>query len=72
MFNFKSDFTNSGLIAQQADCIHIDPYANAFNREETVSPFFQDQTFKLDFLGTQSSAMNLKLHERKFEIDSLA
>lgn len=51
----------AGLIRRQADCILLDPYANAFNAEATGSQW------KSDF--TQHMIDNL--HERKWEIDSL-
>lgn len=51
----------AGLIRRQADCILIDPYANAFNESATGSQW------KSDF--TQHMIDNL--HERKWEIDSL-
>ncbi|MFT3738352.1 MAG: glycoside hydrolase family 125 protein [Breznakibacter sp.] len=49
-----------GVINRQTWCIHIDPYANAFNKEGTGSEWENDLT-----------AMNPYLHERKWEIDSL-
>ena len=50
----------AGLINRQTKCILIDPYANAFNKKPTGSPFDSDLT-----------NMNPWLHERKWEIDSL-
>ena len=59
------------LTADQAKCILLDPYANAFNFEAEGSPWVTDTTYKLGFLGTQINGMTMKLHERKFELDSL-
>jgi meiotically up-regulated gene 157 (Mug157) protein len=50
-----------GLVNRQAACILLDPYANAFNRDETaVSDWSSDKP-----------AMKPGLHERKYELDSL-
>lgn len=49
-----------GVINRQVDCINIDPYANAFNKEATGSEWESDMT-----------NMKPELHERKWEIDSL-
>ncbi len=49
-----------GVIKRQSDCVIIDPYANAFNKEATGSEWSSDIT-----------NMNPHLHERKWEIDSL-
>jgi meiotically up-regulated gene 157 (Mug157) protein len=49
-----------GVIRRQTRCINIDPYANAFNKGRTGSPWITDKT-----------TMKLDLHERKWEIDSL-
>ncbi len=50
-----------GLINRQTKCILIDPYANAFNKDDkTVSHWASDMT-----------DMKPELHERKWEIDSL-
>lgn len=49
-----------GVIHRQTRCIHIDPYANAFNKEPGESPWKDDLT-----------EMRPELHERKWEIDSL-
>ena len=51
----------AGLINRQADCIRIDPYANAFNDGPLGSYWETDNTQK----------MSKELHERKWEIDSL-
>ena len=51
----------AGLINRQADCIQIDPYANAFNDGPIGSYWETDNTQK----------MSKELHERKWEIDSL-
>lgn len=50
----------TGLINRQADCILLDPYANAFNDGPTGSYWESDLT-----------VMKKELHERKWEIDSL-
>jgi uncharacterized protein len=50
----------AGVINRQTRCVLIDPYANAFNRGPTGSPWASDRT-----------AMKPELHERKFEVDSL-
>jgi len=50
----------AGVINRQTDCIHIDPYANAFNKGPTGGEWQSDLT-----------DMKPELHERKWEIDSL-
>lgn len=50
----------AGVINRQTRCVLIDPYANAFNRGPTGSPWASDKT-----------DMKPELHERKFEVDSL-
>lgn len=50
----------TGLINRQADCIILDPYANAFNDGPVGSYWESDLT-----------VMKKELHERKWEIDSL-
>lgn len=50
----------AGVINRQTRCVLIDPYANAFNRGPSGSPWAKDMT-----------AMKPELHERKFEVDSL-
>lgn len=50
----------AGVINRQVKCIHIDPYANAFNDGPTGSEWQSDLT-----------DMKPELHERKWEIDSL-
>ncbi len=60
----------SDLIQRQAKSILIDPYANAFNKDEFKSPWQRDETYKF-VNGKRKSAMNLKLWERKYELDSL-
>lgn len=49
-----------GVILRQWNCINIDPYANAFNKEAAESEWMSDYT-----------EMKPELHERKWEIDSL-
>lgn len=49
-----------GLIRRQSKCIHLDPYANAFNEGPSGSHWESDMT-----------DMKPELHERKWEIDSL-
>ena len=51
----------AGLINRQAECILIDPYANAFNDGPIGSYWQTDMT----------QTMDLRLHERKYELDSL-
>jgi meiotically up-regulated gene 157 (Mug157) protein len=50
----------AGVINRQAECILIDPYANAFNNGPLGSEWESDHT-----------DMKKELHERKWEIDSL-
>lgn len=50
----------AGVINRQVRCIHIDPYANAFNDGPGQSEWMNDLT-----------EMKPELHERKWEIDSL-
>lgn len=56
----KLQFLVAGLINRQAECILIDPYANAFNDGPLGSYWESDKT-----------EMKKELHERKWEIDSL-
>ena len=49
-----------GVINRQTDCILIDPYANAFNREASGGQWQSDHT-----------RMVPEVYERKWEIDSL-
>ena len=49
-----------GVLNRQANCVLIDPYANAFNEGATGSEWDTDRT-----------DMKPELHERKWEIDSL-
>ncbi|MEO6849451.1 MAG: glycoside hydrolase family 125 protein, partial [Mucilaginibacter sp.] len=49
-----------GVINRQAQCIQLDPYANAFNEKATGSEWENDLT-----------DMKRGLHERKWEVDSL-
>lgn len=50
----------AGLIRRQAECILLDPYANAFYREPTTGEWQSDHT-----------EMKPGVHERKWELDSL-
>lgn len=50
----------TGVINRQTQCILLDPYANAFNKEPIGS-----------FWETDNTKMIPELHERKWEIDSL-
>ncbi|MFN8610833.1 MAG: glycoside hydrolase family 125 protein [Vulcanimicrobiota bacterium] len=51
-----------GLIATQAECVLLDPYANAFlTQKGQTTPFPEDRT-----------EMKAGIHERKWEVDSLA
>ena len=49
-----------GLIARQAKCVLIDPYANAFNREPSDYKPYDDRPRASDWVW-----------ERKYEVDSL-
>ncbi|HHW25178.1 MAG TPA: glycoside hydrolase family 125 protein [Bacillota bacterium] len=49
-----------GLIARQAKCILIDPYANAFNESPNNNRVHYDRTI-----------LNAMIWERKYEVDSL-
>ncbi len=49
-----------GVVNRQANCILIDPYANAFNNGPIGSEWDSDNT-----------TMKPELHERKWEVDSL-
>lgn len=49
-----------GLVRRQFRCIHLDPYANAFNQEESWAGWEEDETER-----------NGWVWERKYEIDSL-
>lgn len=51
----------AGVIRRQARCINLDPYANAFYKDET----------KVGEWETDQTTMKPGLHERKWEIDSL-
>ncbi len=57
------------LINRHTKSILIDPYANAFNKEEADSPWQKDRTFKI-VDGKRVFAMNRKIWERKYELDS--
>jgi meiotically up-regulated gene 157 (Mug157) protein len=59
-----------GLIKKQSNYINIDPYANAFKREDKRSLWENDETFKV-IDGREIPAMNKHIWERKFELDSL-
>lgn len=50
----------AGVIHRQTQCVLLDPYANAFNKELTPGEWMSDKT-----------DMKAGLHERKWEIDSL-
>lgn len=51
-----------GLISTQAECVLLDPYANAFlTQKGQTTPFPEDRT-----------EMKAGIHERKWEVDSLA
>lgn len=53
-----------GLIRRHAQCILIDPYANAFTRDPTAST-------NLDWAKSDQTDMKPGVAERKWEIDSL-
>ncbi len=50
----------AGLVKRQFFCINLDPYANAFNREENGNCWEKDETEMSDWIW-----------ERKYELDSL-
>jgi len=50
----------AGVINRQTQCVLLDPYANAFNKELVPGEWKNDNTYMKD-----------GLHERKWEIDSL-
>jgi len=50
-----------GAIKRQVHCILLDPYANAFYQKHRESPWHTDKT-----------EMHPGIHERKWELDSLA
>ncbi|MBF6597054.1 MAG: glycoside hydrolase family 125 protein [Fermentimonas sp.] len=52
----------AGLINRQTECIIVDPYANAFYNEDRPDGDWQ----------SDMTQMNPRIHERKWEIDSLA
>lgn len=58
------------LVLRQSKSILIDPYANAFNKDDFYSPWQNDKTYKL-VDGKKVEAMNKKIWERKYELDSL-
>lgn len=61
-----------GLINRQVRNVNIDAYANAFNKNDSVSsPNRYDITTKIAD-GKKVNAMNNNLWERKYEIDSVA
>ena len=59
-----------GLFNRQLNCIKIDPYANAFNKDDSKSSIWKDDlTFKKNSEGKFINAMNNFLWERKYELD---
>ncbi|HCY42686.1 MAG TPA: metal-independent alpha-mannosidase [Prolixibacteraceae bacterium] len=50
----------AGVVHRQSQCVLLDPYANAFNKELVPGEWMSDRT-----------EMKNGLHERKWEIDSL-
>ena len=61
-----------GLFNRQLNCIKIDPYANAFNKDDSKSSIWKnDITYKKNSEGKFINAMNNFLWERKYELDSL-
>jgi uncharacterized protein len=52
----------AGVINRQVNCIHLDPYANAF---------YKDDSKVSEWLETDMTDMKPGIHERKWEIDSL-
>lgn len=62
-----------GLLNRHIYSILLDPYANAYNYDNTGHPdsHKSDSTSKPDYLGTRTNAMENTIFERKYEIDSL-
>jgi meiotically up-regulated gene 157 (Mug157) protein len=52
----------AGVINRQVKCIHLDPYANAF---------YKDEAKVSEWKATDLTDMKPGIHERKWEIDSL-
>lgn len=52
----------AGVINRQTKCIHLDPYANAF---------YKDENKVSEWKATDITDMKPGIHERKWEIDSL-
>jgi meiotically up-regulated gene 157 (Mug157) protein len=52
----------AGVINRQVKCIHVDPYANAF---------YKDESKISEWKATDVTDMKAGIHERKWEIDSL-
>ncbi|MFI5187728.1 MAG: glycoside hydrolase family 125 protein, partial [Chitinophagales bacterium] len=52
----------AGVINRQVQCIHLDPYANAF---------YKDDSKLSEWKATDLTEMKPGIHERKWEIDSL-
>src|SRR5215831_5164676 len=52
----------AGVINRQVKCIHLDPYANAF---------YKDESKVSEWKKTDITDMKPGLHERKWEVDSL-
>jgi uncharacterized protein len=64
----------AGVIARQARCVLLDPYANAFQLSAAAGPgpHADDSTTRPAFAGTTIDAMTPDIFERKWEVDSLA
>jgi meiotically up-regulated gene 157 (Mug157) protein len=61
-----------GLVRRQAKSVLLDAYANAFyNEADANTQTSTDQTFARGYLGSRVPALNLRIHERKWEVDSL-
>lgn len=83
----KLDSMLFGLLRRQTQMVLLDPYANSFQvcpvffcccklmdqkaNDINFSPNAADDTRVVSYLGTTVNAMNRKIFERKFEIDSL-
>lgn len=52
----------AGVINRQVKCVHLDPYANAF---------YKDDSRVSEWKQTDTTEMKPGIHERKWEIDSL-
>ena len=66
-----------GLIARHVDSVLADPYANSFSFSPAdiacdADAWLKDNTTKLDRSGDRVDGMSIPVHQRKWEMDSLA